>query len=50
MNTRKFKLVLTRTEGIYVNTKTIDLNNFNSSAFASNPRDRKSTRLNSSHP
>lgn len=37
MNTRKFKLVLTRTEGIYVNTKTIDLNNFNSSAFASNP-------------
>ena len=37
MNTRKFKLVLTRTEGIYVNTRTIDLNNFNSSAFASNP-------------
>lgn len=37
MNTRKFKLVLRRTEGIYVNTKTIDLNNFNSSAFASNP-------------
>lgn len=37
MDTRKFKLVLTRTEGIYVNTKTIDLNNFNSSAFASNP-------------
>lgn len=37
MNTRKFKLVLRRTEGIYVNTRTIDLNNFNSSAFASNP-------------
>ena len=37
MNTRKFKLVLTRTEGIYVRTRTIDLNNFNSSAFASNP-------------
>lgn len=37
MNTRKFKLVLTRTEGIYVNTRTIDLNNFNASAFASNP-------------
>lgn len=37
MNTRKFKLVLTRTEGIYVNTRTIDLNNFNSSAFASSP-------------
>jgi len=37
MDTRKFKLVLTRTEGIYVRTRTIDLNNFNSSAFASNP-------------
>lgn len=37
MDTRKFKLVLTRTEGIYLETRTIDLNNFNTSAFASNP-------------
>ena len=37
MDTRKFKLILTRVEGIYVNTETIDLNNFRTSAFASNP-------------
>lgn len=37
MDTRKFKLILKRVEGIYVNTETIDLNNFRTSAFASNP-------------
>lgn len=37
MNTRKFKLILSRQEGIYINTKTINLNSFETSAFASNP-------------
>ena len=37
MNTRKFKLTFTRKEGIYINTRTVDLNSFRNSAFASNP-------------